>query len=67
MTILSFEPSRPRGVALEAWERRGEFVPWAQRHVFREWLLGLPPIELCVVGAPTRPGEVLVEKGVMGR
>jgi hypothetical protein len=50
VTILSFEPSRPRGAALEAWERRGEFVPWAQRHVFHEWLLRLPPVELCVVG-----------------
>jgi hypothetical protein len=61
VTILSFEPSWPRGAALEAWERRGEFVPWAQRHVFREWLLGLPPVEVCVVGAPALPRKMLVK------
>jgi hypothetical protein len=68
VTILSFEPSQPRGAALEAWERRGEFVPWAQRHVFREWLLGLPPIGLCVVGgAPAMERRVLLKEGVMVR
>jgi len=67
VTILSFEPSRPRGAALEAWQRRGEFVPWAQRHVFREWLLGLPPVDLCVVGgAPELQRRMLVEEGVGG-
>jgi hypothetical protein len=62
VTILSFEPSMPRGAALAAWKQRGEFVPWAQRHVFREWLLRLPPIELCVVGAPA-PERGAVVKG----
>jgi len=60
VTILSFEPSQPRGEALEAWERRGEFVPWAQRHVFREWLLCLPPVDLCVVG-----GGLTLQRGVL--
>jgi len=44
LTILSFEPGMPRGEALRAWEERGAFVPWAQRHVFRAWLLALPPV-----------------------
>jgi hypothetical protein len=64
VTILSFEPSWPRGAALEAWERRGESVPWAQRHVFRDWLLGLPPVEVCLVGGvPALQRTVLVEAG----
>ncbi len=65
VTILSFEPSRPRGAALLAWERSGEFMPWAQRHVFREWLLSLPPVELCAVGAPARQRRVLREEEVV--
>ncbi len=65
VTILSLEPSRPRGAALLAWEQRGEFVPWAQRHVFREWLLRLPPVELCVVGAPELQCRMLAEEGVV--
>jgi hypothetical protein len=65
VTILSFEPSMPRGAALEAWERQGEFVPWAQRHVFHEWLLRLPPVELCVVGSTTaRQRRALMEDGM---
>jgi hypothetical protein len=42
VTLLSFEPSMPRGAALTAWRERGEFVPSAQRHVLREWLLTGP-------------------------
>ncbi len=67
VTILSFEPSMPRGKALLAWERQGEFVPWAQRHIFRDWLLSLPPIELCVTGAPALERGVLMKEGVMVR
>jgi hypothetical protein len=66
VTILSFEPSMPRGAALEAWKQRGEFVPWAQRHVFREWLLHLPPIELCVVDTPPPERGVVVKDGEDG-
>jgi hypothetical protein len=44
VTVLSFEPGTPRGEALVAWEQRGEFVPWAQRHVFRDWLVSLLPL-----------------------
>ncbi len=65
VTILSLEPSMPRGAALLAWERRGEFVPWAQRHIVREWLLSLPPVELCTGSAPAQQRRVLVEDGVM--
>ena len=65
VTILSFESSRPRGAALLAWEQHGEFVPWAQRHVFREWLLGLPRVDLCAVGAPELHRKVLMEEGVV--
>jgi hypothetical protein len=39
VTLLSFEPSMPRGAALAARQERGEFVPYAQRHVLRDWLL----------------------------
>ena len=39
VTLLSFEPSLPRGAALEAWQEHGAFVPYAQRHVLRDWLL----------------------------
>jgi hypothetical protein len=39
ITLLSFEPSMPRGAALAAWQDRGEFVPYAQRHILRDWLL----------------------------
>jgi len=39
VTILSFESSTPRGAALTAWEESGEFRPYTQRHIFREWLL----------------------------
>jgi hypothetical protein len=40
--LLSFEPSMPRGAALEAWRQRGEFIPYAQRHILRAWLLTGP-------------------------
>jgi len=43
VTLLSFEPSLPRGAALMAWQERGEFVPYAQRHILRDWLLSDPP------------------------
>jgi hypothetical protein len=39
VTLLSFEPSMPRGTALAAWRERGEFIPYAQRHILRAWLL----------------------------
>jgi hypothetical protein len=42
VTLLSFEPSMPRGVALATWRERGELVPYAQRHVLRDWLLTGP-------------------------
>jgi hypothetical protein len=42
VTLLSFEPSMPRGAALTAWQERGAFVPYAQRHILREWLLTGP-------------------------
>jgi hypothetical protein len=42
VTLLSFEPSMPRGAALAAWRERGEFVPYAQRHILRDWLLSGP-------------------------
>jgi hypothetical protein len=42
VTLLSFEPSMPRGAALTAWHMRGEFVPYAQRHILRDWLLSGP-------------------------
>lgn len=42
ITLLSFEPSMPRGAALAAWQERGEFVPYAQRHILRDWLLSGP-------------------------
>jgi hypothetical protein len=42
VTLLSFEPSMPRGSALAAWRERGEFVPYAQRHILRHWLFTGP-------------------------
>jgi hypothetical protein len=42
VTLLSFEPSMPRGAALATWQERGEFVPYAQRHILRDWLLSGP-------------------------
>ncbi len=42
VTLLSFEPSMPRGAALAAWRERGEFIPYAQRHILRDWLLTGP-------------------------
>jgi hypothetical protein len=42
VTLLSFEPSLPRGAALAAWRERGEFVPYAQRHILKDWLLSSP-------------------------
>jgi len=42
VTILSFEPSMPRGAALSAWRERGEFIPYTQRHILRDWLLKGP-------------------------
>jgi hypothetical protein len=42
VTILSFESSASRGAALTAWQEQGEFRPYAQRHIFREWLLMEP-------------------------
>jgi hypothetical protein len=42
VTLLPFEPSMPRGAALAAWQERGEFVPYAQRHILRAWLLTGP-------------------------
>ena len=42
VTILSFESSAPRGAALTAWHEQGAFRPYAQRHIFREWLLMEP-------------------------
>jgi hypothetical protein len=45
VTLLSFEPSMPRGAALAAWRERrerGEFIPYAQRHILRAWLLTGP-------------------------
>jgi hypothetical protein len=44
LTILSFESGMPKGEALAAWEQRREFLPWAQRHIFREWLISLLPL-----------------------
>jgi hypothetical protein len=52
VTILSLERGMPKGEALLAWEQRGEFVPWAQRHIFREWLVSLLP--LAGAGATSR-------------
>jgi hypothetical protein len=51
VTILSFERAMPKGDALLAWEQRGEFVPWAQRHIFREWLVSLLPLAGSAPGA----------------
>jgi len=42
VTILSFESSMPRGIAFAAWQERGEFVPYSQRHILRDWLLTGP-------------------------
>lgn len=42
VTLLSFEPSMPRSAALAAWHERSEFLPFAQRHVLRDWLLTSP-------------------------
>jgi hypothetical protein len=42
ITLLSFEPSMPRGAALTAWRDWGEFLPYAQRHILRDWLLTGP-------------------------
>lgn len=42
VTLLSFEPSMPRGAALVAWQERAEFMPYAQRHILRDWLLTGP-------------------------
>jgi hypothetical protein len=42
VTLLSFEPSLPRGAALVAWQERGEVVPYTQRHILRNWLLAGP-------------------------
>jgi hypothetical protein len=39
VTLLSFEPSMPRGAAFAAWQEGDEFVPYAQRHILRDWLL----------------------------
>lgn len=44
VTVLSFESGTPKGEALLAWEQRREFVPWAQRHIFHEWLVSLLPL-----------------------
>jgi len=57
LTILSFEPGTPRGEAQHVWEERGVFVPWAQRHAFRDWLLALPPLVVL------RPGAGLLAGG----
>jgi hypothetical protein len=43
VTVLSFESGTPQGEALVAWEQHQEFVPWAQRHILREWLVSLLP------------------------
>jgi hypothetical protein len=53
LTILSFESRTPKGEALVAWEQRGEFLPWAQRHIFREWL-----VSLLLLAGPGRRGGV---------
>jgi hypothetical protein len=42
VTLLSIEPSMPRGAALAAWRERDEFIPYAQRHILRDWLLTGP-------------------------
>jgi uncharacterized protein YeaO (DUF488 family) len=42
VTLLSFEPSMPRGAALAAWRERSEFIPYTQRHILRDWLLSGP-------------------------
>jgi hypothetical protein len=42
VTLLSFEPSMPRGAALAAWRENGTFVSYAQRHILRDWLLTGP-------------------------
>jgi hypothetical protein len=42
VTILSSEASAPHGAALTAWQEQGEFRPYTQRHIFREWLLQEP-------------------------
>jgi hypothetical protein len=43
VTLLSFEPSLPRGAALAAWRERSQFDPYSQRHILRDWLLAQPP------------------------
>jgi hypothetical protein len=32
----------PRGAALAAWREHGEFIPYTQRHILRDWLLTGP-------------------------
>jgi len=44
VTVLSFESGTPKGEALLAWEQCRDFVSWAQRHIFREWLVSLLPL-----------------------
>jgi hypothetical protein len=41
VTVLSLERGTSNGEALLAWEQQGEQMPWAQRHIFREWLVSL--------------------------
>jgi hypothetical protein len=50
VTILSFESSMPHGETLIAWEQCGEFQPYTQRHVFRDWLLTGPSRQTNDVG-----------------
>jgi hypothetical protein len=44
VTVLSFESGMPRGEAFVGCEQRDELVPWAQRHIFRDWLVSLLPL-----------------------
>jgi len=60
VTLLSFEPSMPRGVALATWRERGEFIPYAQRHVLRDWLLTGP-------SESSNPRAVIIEEPMQNR
>jgi hypothetical protein len=54
VTLLSFESSMPRGAALIAWQQRGEFQPYTQRHILLQWLLTGPSKSVSAPGAPAQ-------------
>jgi hypothetical protein len=44
VTVLSFESGTPKDEAFFPWQQRGKLVPWAQRHICRDWLVSLLPL-----------------------